>query len=344
MSTGRPARFQYFIFDNVERKFLKIHDGFVCGRTEGDLQFPADDVISRKQCRFIIDANDVYIEDLGSTNHTKVNTVPLLAKKRRRVQLNDVIEFGRRRFILTNQNKFAPANIEDIDAKKSALYRAIRRTDGSLTSQISRLITKQTRILLDRKTYGKLRVREFAQLRGWDLSTALVLLSLLSLWGLAAWFLQTRGAFSPGLVHSARSIGLKLTIAALPCTGILTLWHYLSVRKRYRSVGRRLVFIPLWLVAAISLLPLVEAGTSVVTDAAENLVDLNCVKSFSADSCRTWAGEDALGFKHLPRDVQAAILERLGQKPAAEPQLIQGSSSAAELSVTRSNVPSPLIK
>src|SRR3954470_12440664 len=121
---ARPARFNYFIFDNVERKFVRIHDGFIVGRNEGDLQFPSDDVVSRRQCRFTIDANDVYIEDMGSTNRTKINTVPIPSKKKRRIQLNDVIEFGKRRFIFTNQNKHEPSNFEDVK-RKVRIYKAI---------------------------------------------------------------------------------------------------------------------------------------------------------------------------------------------------------------------------
>jgi pSer/pThr/pTyr-binding forkhead associated (FHA) protein len=312
----RPARFQYFIFDNVERKFVKIHDGFVCGRNEGDLQFPSDDVISRKQCRFSIDANDVYVEDLGSTNKTKVNTVPIASKKKRRIQLNDVVEFGRRRFILTNQNKHEPSNFEDVK-KKIRIYKAIRKTDGSLTSQISRLITMQTKVLLDRRTYSKLRVREFTQLRGWDLSTALVLVSLLGLWSAATWFFADKGAFAPGLAHSSLALGSKIAIAAIPWTALLTLGHYLAIRKRYKSPIKRIAFVPIWLIVAIISMPLIDVGTSVVSDAAENVVELNCVKRFAADTCRLWASEDSAGFRRLTREQQENILAKLRAEPSA---------------------------
>src|SRR3954466_683463 len=123
----RPARFQFYIYDNNESRFVRIHDGFVCGRTEGDLKFPSLDVISRKQCRFHIDSNDVYVEDLGSTNRTKVNSVALSPGKRRRIGLNDVVEFGRRRFILTNQRDFAPSNSDD--ARSTTIFKALLKGD-----------------------------------------------------------------------------------------------------------------------------------------------------------------------------------------------------------------------
>lgn len=314
-SAARPARFQYFLFDNVERGFIRIHDGFLCGRNDGDLQFPTDDVISRRQCRFSIDANDVYIEDLGSTNRTKVNSVPIVPKKKRRIQLNDVIEFGKRRFILTNQNKHEPSNIEDVKAKKGKDYKVARKDDGSFTSQISRIVTIQTKVLLDRASYQKLRVREFTQLRGWDVSTMLVLVSLIVLWSLAIWFFAEKGAFAPGLGHSALALGFKLVVALGPWTALLTLGHYLAIRKRYKSVYKRVAWVPIWLIVAVVSVPFLDVGTAVVSDATENVVELNCVKKFSAERCRPWAGEDSAGFRALPRDEREAIMARLKPLP-----------------------------
>jgi pSer/pThr/pTyr-binding forkhead associated (FHA) protein len=305
----RPARFQYFIFDNVERKFVKIHDGFLCGRNEGDLQFPSDDVISRKQCRFTISANDVYLEDMGSTNRTKVNTVPLNSGKRRRMQINDVIEFGRRRFILTNQDKHEPSNL--VDPSKKAVYKAIRKSDGSLTSQISRLITTQTKVLLDRRTYSKLRVREFTQLRGWDVSTVLTLIGLVAFWVASTALFVARGAFTPGLVHPPEMILIRLAFVAVPWSGFLTLVHYLGIRKRYKKLAPRLVFVPVWILATLLAMPMIDGMTSIVEDATDNVVELHCVRTFSPDACRPWAREDTPGFSRLPRDLQDAIFTRL---------------------------------
>jgi hypothetical protein len=307
----KPAKFQYYIYDNHERRFVRIHDGFLCGRSDGDLQFPKDDIISRRQCRFTIEGNDVYIEDLGSTNRTKVNTVPIVPKKKRRIQLNDVVEFGRRRFILTNQNKHEPANIEDVKKKPKMAYKALRKDDGSLTSHVSRLITVQTMLLLDRRTYQGLRVREFALLKGWDVSTALVLASLIVLWAFATSFFAAKGAFAPGLGHSPGALWTKAAMAFGPWTAMLTLGHYLAIRKRYKSLVKRVAWIPIWLVIAVISVPFIDMGTSVVSDAAENVVELNCVKQFVLDRCRPWAGEDSAGFRHLSQEQQNAVLLKL---------------------------------
>lgn len=131
----------------------------MCGRTDGELKFPLDDVVSRQHCRFTITGNDIFVEDLSSTNRTRVNSVPITPSRPRRIKLNDVIEFGTQRFILTNQSKFAPSNTED-DFKAVKLYKAMRGDDGILSSNMPAELTKRTAVLLDRITFQKLKLKE----------------------------------------------------------------------------------------------------------------------------------------------------------------------------------------
>jgi hypothetical protein len=69
-----------------------------------------------------------------------------------------VIEFGTQRFVLTNQNKHQPPNIED-PMQRHPIYRAVRTDDGGVTSHLTNF-TKRTRIMVDRFTFQKLKLRE----------------------------------------------------------------------------------------------------------------------------------------------------------------------------------------
>src|SRR4051812_5697948 len=125
--TMKGTVFQYYLFNNHKRTFAEIKDGSICGRYDGEIQYPSDTLMSRKHCRFYVVGNEVYVEDLKATNSTKVNTVPIQPLKRRRIRLNDVIEVGGQRFILTNQTKHAPSNIQD--ATRIKKYKALRKAD-----------------------------------------------------------------------------------------------------------------------------------------------------------------------------------------------------------------------
>src|SRR5690606_39071434 len=127
------SKFSYFLFDNGKRSFLKIQDGSVLGRSEGDHRFESDYLISRKHCSFYISGNEIYIEDFDSTNRTKVNGVPIQSGRKRRILLNDVIEIGLQRFVLTNQDKRSPGNLQDMPSRMK-VYAARKKDDGSLTS------------------------------------------------------------------------------------------------------------------------------------------------------------------------------------------------------------------
>lgn len=158
-ATKGAQKLRFFLFNNVSKNFFEIWDGFSCGRLEGDLKFPADDVVSRKHCRFSVEGSTVYIEDLHSRNHTKLNTVPIRPGYRRKLHLNDVIEFGVQRFILTNQQIMTPGPIQDV-FNATPFYKALPQADGSLTSRVPEGVTKRTLVLLDRYKYRALQIKE----------------------------------------------------------------------------------------------------------------------------------------------------------------------------------------
>lgn len=104
---------QLYFFHDQRKHYIPIHDGLVIGRSKGDLNFEDDPLISRQHCRILIIKGEAYLEDLGSTNPTRVNRVPLLPNRRRRLLINDVVKVGEQRLILTTQTLHKPAGTQE---------------------------------------------------------------------------------------------------------------------------------------------------------------------------------------------------------------------------------------
>lgn len=300
----------FYLYDNLEKKFIPLHSNLVIGRSEGDLRFPKDDLLSRRHCQFQIVGQFTYVEDLESRNHTRVNSVPLAKGKRRKLMLNDVIECGRRRFILSNQCSHPPGHISD-KVGTSKKFIAAQREDGSLTSHVTDFIRQKTRIVMNHRSYRKLQIKEFSRLRGWDSSTAILVVSLPTVWLTCFIYLSSLGTFAPDLRHSTVSVVggffITLMIATVGC-GLL---HYLLIRKRYRNVLVRNLFVPLgWLVSSLFLVP-AELTASLVTDIAENTTEAVCVKRFSPELCARFSEKQWIGYKSLPSKMRQEIIERI---------------------------------
>lgn len=169
-------RFRFYLFNNRNGEFIEVRDGSLCGRVEGDLLFGKDTSMSRRQCGFVVTGNDIYIEDFGSTNPTKVNSVPMQSGKRRRIQLNDVIEVGTQRLILTNQCEHAPGSVQDLPTQSGAL-KAYRRDDGSLTTSLPTPDEPRTQVLLNEAQFRKLRAGKTLErlARMWKLFIAIAI-------------------------------------------------------------------------------------------------------------------------------------------------------------------------
>jgi len=314
-STKRP-KFKFFLYDNEKRSFIEISDGTVCGRMDGNVRFPSDDLVSRRHCQFSVVGNDVYIEDLHSTNQTKVNGVPLRAHKKRRLHLNDVIEFGSQRFILTNQDKVQPPNTDD-NPKRKAVYKGLRTDDGYLTSHVSRVFTKKTLIMLDKYSFHKLRLKEMLLRRkpvkrvevvgesrpvanhattGPDLSSLFLAVNLLVGWGLIVLALHSQGAFDENLVHPAETLLAGLAAIALGGTLIAVLVHVLALRRFARGFASHFAIFLLWLTSVFCASVYVGIQTDVVGNVRDNLAIFHCIKHYSAESCKRYGPRD--GTRH----------------------------------------------
>lgn len=151
---------RFFLYHNNRRSFSELSNGAVIGRSEGSLVYPDDPFISRQQCRFHIVRSEIYIEDLGSTNQTRVNTVPIRSGARRRIRLHDVIEVGNQRLVLTQQDRHSPPNTEDLIRRGQRFYSALRKDDGSLTATITGLLAEKTRVLVSKAQYTRLQLKK----------------------------------------------------------------------------------------------------------------------------------------------------------------------------------------
>jgi hypothetical protein len=160
MKKRMSSPIQFFLYDNRVKSFHEVRDGFLYGRMEGDRVYPRDGLVSRRHCRFSIAGNEIYIEDIGSSNPTRVNSVPIRPGKKRRIRFNDVIEIGNQRLILTHQNLHPPGNTEDSPKKVPGIV-ALQKADGSITrffrSELTRTLANKTLLLLDRTTFKRLR-------------------------------------------------------------------------------------------------------------------------------------------------------------------------------------------
>jgi hypothetical protein len=322
---------QFFLYDNVDKKFVEIHDGFVCGRLEGDLKFPDDKVVSRKQCKFSISGNDVYIEDLGSTNRTKVNSVPSEAGHRRRIQLYDVIEFGSQRLILSHQDKF-PANVQD-RIKTGKMYQAARRDDGQLTSELSQDLTKKTLIMIDKATFRRLRLEETfikdrrkrkrgnaesrsAKPAGTGTPGGRFSIIVLAFLCFVCWIgplatLWIAGALDSGLPVEASEIILGLAIM-LAVGGVLALGFYIRMFRHFvRGPFGRAVIV-LFLVGLAGLCGVfLTKKTGLLTRVSTNLTVARCLHSWDDNLCPSLVALDHNEWTHLPPNLRTALEAKL---------------------------------
>lgn len=83
-----------YVVDQLTKEETRIFGDMTFGRVEVDKNFPKDTLISRKHFRLRPTSEGVLIEDLGSTNRTKVNGKLLKANTLYKLKSRDSIEFG----------------------------------------------------------------------------------------------------------------------------------------------------------------------------------------------------------------------------------------------------------
>lgn len=83
-----------YVHDENTKEEIRILGEIVFGRSEGNKNYPDDAKISRKHFRIIPAEDIVLIEDLGSTNKTRVNGKALKPNTLYKLRSRDVIVFG----------------------------------------------------------------------------------------------------------------------------------------------------------------------------------------------------------------------------------------------------------
>ena len=92
----------WYFFSLQARSYLDLTDDMSIGRESATLNFPGDKEISRIHCRISINEFGVSIIDLGSTNGTLINDLPIPVSTTTILQINDKIKIGKQEFIFMN--------------------------------------------------------------------------------------------------------------------------------------------------------------------------------------------------------------------------------------------------
>jgi hypothetical protein len=86
-----------YVVDPATKEETRILGEMTFGRVDADKSFPQDTLISRRHFRLVPADDVVLIEDLGSTNRTKVNGKLLKASTLYKLRSRDLIEFGQQK-------------------------------------------------------------------------------------------------------------------------------------------------------------------------------------------------------------------------------------------------------
>lgn len=268
---ANPKKLNYYLYDNRTKTYFQLRHGMVCGRAEGDMIFTADSLMSRKHCCFHISGNEIYIEDFDSTNRTKVNSVPILPNRRRRIRLNDVIELGTQRWILTNQNRHVPSNVKDLTQGKK-FYRALKKQGGGLTTFVTGL-NDYTPVLVSPLQYGKLKFTK--SLRENRLSFRFLLLVSLQMlgWGALVFIYERSGILRPFLPHPPANFYFKFGIlASLSIFFSLIFIVYIKPKLQDKKPARKTLINISFSILMIALLIKVADLTYLIQDTKDNFL------------------------------------------------------------------------
>ena len=99
----------FFLYDPSRDRFIAISDGMLFGRTKGEEVFESDSLMSSRHFKIFFHDGKALLEDLNSTNGTRVNGKQVPAGKRAPLAPSDQVEFGNQKMVFTDrQEKPAP--------------------------------------------------------------------------------------------------------------------------------------------------------------------------------------------------------------------------------------------
>jgi len=102
---GNHTTFSFY--DTIKRQRLPFSTNFSIGRTDATITFPNDTMMSKKHLAVYVSGNQVWIEDLNSTNKTYINGEPIPPNQKTLINPNDTIQIGEQKFTFV-----APSSIQ----------------------------------------------------------------------------------------------------------------------------------------------------------------------------------------------------------------------------------------
>ena len=96
----------FYLYEIKKKQFHSLKNGFCIGRTQGELIFEDDKLLSRRHLEFIIEGDQAAVKDLQTTNGISVNDQRATLHE---LNHNDVIKVGKQLFVFSLTN-----NVNDL--------------------------------------------------------------------------------------------------------------------------------------------------------------------------------------------------------------------------------------
>ncbi len=88
-----------------QNRLINIYDGLTFGRTEGNELFSNDPLVSKTHCKIYVQGTHIFVEDVGSSNKTKVNGKNISSNVRISLSVGDKLEIGNQQLILQKKGQ-----------------------------------------------------------------------------------------------------------------------------------------------------------------------------------------------------------------------------------------------
>ena len=90
--------YSFYLYEIRKKQFHSLKNGFGIGRSQGELIFEDDKLLSRRHLEFIIEGDKATVKDLQTTNGISVNDQRVILQE---LNHNDVIKVGKQLFIFS---------------------------------------------------------------------------------------------------------------------------------------------------------------------------------------------------------------------------------------------------
>ena len=300
MSSEDP---KFVLWDANAEGHISIFDGFTFGRINGDLTFPTDALLSKSHARIHVNSDEIFIEDLKSTNKTRLNGKEIPPGTRVRLSEGDIIQMGVQKFTVQSASPGVPSEHYEQELEQGEneeFFEADLSPEGEFEEQTPEEV-----------------VTSFIHLRNWRGSTR-VQASIVSL----VWLF---GMWPAGMVSDCEekfhvTLPVQTLVTEALCTLVVALViviiHYLLSRFRSQWVGWVMVAVLsagfYGLAAKINEPQMIYEQTNAEICACSNCKKLETVLS---SSCGVWLRgahlSGVLPFNSLPPATQKSVYDTI---------------------------------